>query len=182
MFIRFIECQHYIVCFRLNNDTVCLFGIRGSILSLLFPKLQYFLSMKLSIYYWFSSVLSSQSGTLSALPHLVMACIVPVGGFLADYLRRRGILSTTVVRKAFNCGGKSRRVRNIFAVIFTNLCSDFISLPYFKLLLFLLQYFFDQREENSAVFKYFNKYFFISNVFLSNFSWTSVKERDIPSV
>jgi len=31
--------------------------------------------------------------------------VVPVGGFLADFLRRREILSTTNVRKIFNCGG-----------------------------------------------------------------------------
>lgn len=46
-----------------------------------------------------------QSGILSALPHLVMAIIVPIGGQIADFLRTRGILSTTVVRKVFNCGG-----------------------------------------------------------------------------
>ena len=46
-----------------------------------------------------------QSGTLSALPHLVMTLVVPVGGHLADTLRRRKILSTTAVRKIFNCGG-----------------------------------------------------------------------------
>nr|KAG5698662.1 hypothetical protein BaRGS_003176 [Batillaria attramentaria] len=44
------------------------------------------------------------SGILSALPHLVMAIIVPIGGQVADFLRRR-ILTTTVVRKIFNCGG-----------------------------------------------------------------------------
>lgn len=33
-----------------------------------------------------------------------MAMLVPVGGQLADYLRRR-YLSTTAVRKIFNCGG-----------------------------------------------------------------------------
>ncbi|XP_050409086.2 vesicular glutamate transporter 2 [Patella vulgata] len=46
----------------------------------------------------------SKSGTLSALPHLVMAIIVPIGGQVADMLRRQ-ILTTTVVRKIFNCGG-----------------------------------------------------------------------------
>ncbi|ESO86939.1 hypothetical protein LOTGIDRAFT_128007 [Lottia gigantea] len=46
----------------------------------------------------------SKSGTLSALPHLVMAIIVPIGGQIADFLRMR-ILTTTVVRKIFNCGG-----------------------------------------------------------------------------
>ena len=47
-----------------------------------------------------------QSGILSALPHLVMAIIVPIGGQLADNLRRR-LLTTTTVRKIFNCGGKA---------------------------------------------------------------------------
>ena len=36
-----------------------------------------------------------------------MTIVVPIGGMLADYLRRREILSTTAVRKIFNCGGKS---------------------------------------------------------------------------
>jgi ACS family sodium-dependent inorganic phosphate cotransporter-like MFS transporter 6/7/8 len=35
-----------------------------------------------------------------------MATIVPIGGQLADFLRYRRILSTTNVRKIFNCGGK----------------------------------------------------------------------------
>nr|CAG4640809.1 EOG090X04X8 [Eulimnadia texana] len=44
-------------------------------------------------------------GALAALPHLVMTAVVPFGGQLADYLRRNGILTTTSVRKIFNCGG-----------------------------------------------------------------------------
>lgn len=44
-------------------------------------------------------------GTLAALPHLVMTIIVPIGGQLADHLRTNNILSTTNVRKIFNCGG-----------------------------------------------------------------------------
>lgn len=44
-------------------------------------------------------------GILGALPHLCMTFIVPVGGQLADYLRRSGALTTTQVRKLFNCGG-----------------------------------------------------------------------------
>uniref|UniRef100_A0A8C6S702 Solute carrier family 17 member 6b n=1 Tax=Neogobius melanostomus TaxID=47308 RepID=A0A8C6S702_9GOBI len=44
-------------------------------------------------------------GALSALPHLVMTIIVPIGGQLADYLRSKNILSTTTVRKIMNCGG-----------------------------------------------------------------------------
>uniref|UniRef100_A0A8C5GMH2 Major facilitator superfamily (MFS) profile domain-containing protein n=1 Tax=Gouania willdenowi TaxID=441366 RepID=A0A8C5GMH2_GOUWI len=44
-------------------------------------------------------------GIVSALPHLVMTIIVPLGGQLADYLRTHNIMSTTTVRKIMNCGG-----------------------------------------------------------------------------
>ncbi|CAI5790703.1 vesicular glutamate transporter 1 [Podarcis lilfordi] len=47
----------------------------------------------------------SKVGMLSALPHLVMTIIVPIGGQIADYLRTRRIMSTTNVRKMMNCGG-----------------------------------------------------------------------------
>jgi len=47
----------------------------------------------------------AEGSTLAAIPHLVMTMIVPLGGQLADYLRRKEILSTTNVRKIFNCGG-----------------------------------------------------------------------------
>ncbi|XP_050541760.1 vesicular glutamate transporter 1 [Daktulosphaira vitifoliae] len=47
----------------------------------------------------------SEAGYIGALPHLVMTIVVPLGGLLADHLRRNGILSTTAVRKIFNCGG-----------------------------------------------------------------------------
>ena len=36
-----------------------------------------------------------------------MAIIVPIGGQIADFLRR-SITTTTVVRKIFNCGGQSQ--------------------------------------------------------------------------
>ena len=36
-----------------------------------------------------------------------MAVIVPIGGQIADFLRRN-ITTTTVVRKIFNCGGQSQ--------------------------------------------------------------------------
>lgn len=72
-----------------------------------------------------------QVGALSALPHLVMTIIVPIGGQLADYLRSRNILSTTTVRKIMNCGGEKSEVRITFphlplsaqllGVIFTDL-------------------------------------------------------------
>ncbi|XP_063293428.1 vesicular glutamate transporter 2 [Pelobates fuscus] len=44
-------------------------------------------------------------GLLSAVPHLVMTIIVPIGGQIADFLRSKQILSTTTVRKIMNCGG-----------------------------------------------------------------------------
>lgn len=47
-----------------------------------------------------------QVGMVSALPHLVMTIIVPIGGQLADYLRSKNILTTTTVRKIMNCGGE----------------------------------------------------------------------------
>lgn len=43
---------------------------------------------------------------MSALPHLVMTIIVPIGGQIADYLRCNHIMTTTNVRKLMNCGGK----------------------------------------------------------------------------
>lgn len=47
----------------------------------------------------------SKVGILSALPHLVMTIVVPIGGQLADYLRSNNIMTTTNVRKMMNCGG-----------------------------------------------------------------------------
>ncbi|XP_048355070.1 vesicular glutamate transporter 3 isoform X2 [Sphaerodactylus townsendi] len=47
----------------------------------------------------------SKVGLLSAVPHMVMTIIVPIGGQLADFLRSRRILTTTAVRKIMNCGG-----------------------------------------------------------------------------
>ncbi|NXN96049.1 VGLU1 protein, partial [Rhinopomastus cyanomelas] len=47
----------------------------------------------------------SKVGLLSALPHLVMTLVVPIGGQIADFLRSRGLMSTTNVRKMMNCGG-----------------------------------------------------------------------------
>jgi ACS family sodium-dependent inorganic phosphate cotransporter-like MFS transporter 6/7/8 len=49
--------------------------------------------------------MTSQTGFVGALPHLLMTVIVPLGGMLADHVRKKGILSTTNVRKVFNCGG-----------------------------------------------------------------------------
>ncbi|XP_056306712.1 vesicular glutamate transporter 1 [Danio aesculapii] len=47
----------------------------------------------------------SKVGILSALPHLVMTIVVPIGGQLADYLRTHNLMTTTNVRKLMNCGG-----------------------------------------------------------------------------
>lgn len=58
---------------------------------------------------------------VSALPHLVMTIIVPIGGQLADYLRSNNIMTTTNVRKLMNCGGKKELqkgdTRNVLAVL-----------------------------------------------------------------
>ncbi|KAI8478088.1 hypothetical protein Bbelb_441710 [Branchiostoma belcheri] len=45
----------------------------------------------------------AEDGVLSALPYLVMAVVVMGSGQLADFLRQRQLLSTTAVRKTFNC-------------------------------------------------------------------------------
>lgn len=55
---------------------------------------------------WVPVCLFSQVGLVSALPHLVMTIIVPIGGQIADFLRSRRIMSTTNVRKLMNCGGE----------------------------------------------------------------------------
>ncbi|KAL1139802.1 hypothetical protein AAG570_006779 [Ranatra chinensis] len=47
----------------------------------------------------------AETGFLGAMPHLLMTVIVPCGGMLADSLRKSGTLTTTNVRKLFNCGG-----------------------------------------------------------------------------
>lgn len=45
------------------------------------------------------------TGILSGIPYLAMALMLPISGHFADRLRERGILSTTSVRKIFNCFG-----------------------------------------------------------------------------
>lgn len=58
----------------------------------------------------------TQVGLVSALPHLVMTIIVPIGGQLADYLRTHNLMTTTNVRKLMNCGGKMlRNGKNIYS-------------------------------------------------------------------
>ncbi|KAG4070847.1 hypothetical protein HA402_011073 [Bradysia odoriphaga] len=48
---------------------------------------------------------TAEAGLVGALPHLLMTIIVPFGGMLADHLRKSGTMTTTNVRKLFNCGG-----------------------------------------------------------------------------
>ncbi|XGW15818.1 hypothetical protein V3C99_001342 [Haemonchus contortus] len=62
----------------------------------------------------------SDSGMLAALPHAVMGIVVLFGGQLADYLRSNKILSTTAVRKIFNCGGFGGEAAFMLVVAYTN--------------------------------------------------------------
>lgn len=62
----------------------------------------------------------SDSGMLAALPHAVMGIVVLFGGQLADYLRSNKILSTTAVRKLFNCGGFGGEALFMLVVAYTN--------------------------------------------------------------
>lgn len=45
------------------------------------------------------------TGILSGIPYLAMALMLPISGHFADKLREKKILSTTHVRKLFNCFG-----------------------------------------------------------------------------
>ncbi|XP_033188462.1 vesicular glutamate transporter 1 isoform X2 [Bombus vosnesenskii] len=63
-----------------------------------------------------------KTGYLSALPYLAMTLVVQFSGHLADYLRTEKILSTTQVRKLFNCGAF------VFQTIFMT-CTGFILTP-----------------------------------------------------
>ena len=68
--------------------------------------------MEDSFIYWFVClfvclfVLSLQVGFLASIPFLAMTFMIQLGGHVADFLRRKQILSTTVVRKGFNTFGK----------------------------------------------------------------------------
>lgn len=61
-------------------------------------------------------------GIVSALPHLVMTIIVPIGGQIADFLRSNQIMTTTNVRKLMNCGGKKGKKNSSWGFE-TNACS-----------------------------------------------------------
>ncbi|XP_062860818.1 vesicular glutamate transporter 3 isoform X2 [Trichomycterus rosablanca] len=63
---------------------------------------------------------ATEVGILSAVPHMVMTIIVPIGGQLADFLRSRKILSTTTVRKIMNCGGFGMEATLLLVVGFSH--------------------------------------------------------------
>lgn len=63
-----------------------------------------------------------QNTILGALPHFLMTIIVPSGGILADRIRRNGILTTTQVRKLFNCGGFGMEATFFIVMAY---CNDF---------------------------------------------------------
>eukprot|EP00062_Callorhinchus_milii_P027535 gi/632990948/ref/XP_007884405.1/ PREDICTED: vesicular glutamate transporter 1-like [Callorhinchus milii] len=62
----------------------------------------------------------SKVGMISALPHLVMTIVVPIGGQIADHLRSRRIMSTTNVRKMMNCGGFGMEATLLLVVGFSH--------------------------------------------------------------
>uniref|UniRef100_A0A8C6PUP0 Solute carrier family 17 member 8 n=1 Tax=Nothobranchius furzeri TaxID=105023 RepID=A0A8C6PUP0_NOTFU len=62
----------------------------------------------------------SKVGILSAVPHMVMTIVVPIGGQLADFLRTKKIMSTTNVRKMMNCGGFGMEATLLLVVGFSH--------------------------------------------------------------
>uniref|UniRef100_A0A3B4Z2J1 Solute carrier family 17 member 8 n=1 Tax=Seriola lalandi dorsalis TaxID=1841481 RepID=A0A3B4Z2J1_SERLL len=62
----------------------------------------------------------SKVGILSAVPHMVMTIVVPIGGQLADFLRSNKIMSTTNVRKLMNCGGFGMEASLLLVVGFSH--------------------------------------------------------------
>ncbi|XP_046664256.1 vesicular glutamate transporter 1-like [Homalodisca vitripennis] len=62
----------------------------------------------------------SNTGLMSFLPYLVMAVLMPVAGTLADWLRNSEVLTTTQVRKVFNCSSFISQAILVFLVIHIN--------------------------------------------------------------
>lgn len=61
----------------------------------------------MSLFFKFSDALGfelEKAGFMSALPYLAMAIFIQFSGQLADRLQEKKILTTTQVRKLFNCG------------------------------------------------------------------------------
>lgn len=46
-----------------------------------------------------------KAGFLSAAPYLAMGTLLIIAGYYADLLQVKGYMTTTQVRKYFNCGG-----------------------------------------------------------------------------
>ncbi|RZB41338.1 MFS 1 and/or Sugar tr domain containing protein [Asbolus verrucosus] len=59
-----------------------------------------------------------KTGFMSGLPYLAMAIMIQFSGHLADWLREKEILTTTLVRKIFNCGAFIAHIIFMLAAIF----------------------------------------------------------------
>ena len=71
---------------------------------------------------YFNQVFAIQldSGSnLSTLPHLISVIVLPLGGWLADLLLEKNVLSVTGVRKLFTCGGFGGEVVLLLVLGFT---------------------------------------------------------------
>jgi hypothetical protein len=73
-----------------------------------------------------------------------MTIIVPFGGMLADHLRKNGIMSTTNVRKLFNCGGFG--LEGLFFLFVAHASTAVIN-KYFLILLFYTNFVFLRKEQ-----------------------------------
>ncbi|KAJ8931307.1 hypothetical protein NQ314_015809, partial [Rhamnusium bicolor] len=62
----------------------------------------------------------TENALLGALPHFFMTVVVQTGGILADRLRKKGILTTTQVRKLFNCGGFGMEATFFLVMAYSN--------------------------------------------------------------
>lgn len=47
-----------------------------------------------------------KAGFLAGAPYLAMGVLLTIAGYLADLVQVKGYLTTTQVRRYFNCGGK----------------------------------------------------------------------------
>lgn len=85
--------------------------------------------MRLNEFSLLSSILNTdtlgyqleKAGFLAAAPYLAMGTLLIVGGYFADLLQIKGYLTTTQVRRYFNCGGWLRPWIIIFILLFPSL-------------------------------------------------------------
>lgn len=54
-----------------------------------------------------------KAGFLAAAPYLVMGVLLSVSGYFADWCQIKGYLTTTQVRRYFNCGGKKTSIEKL---------------------------------------------------------------------